>query len=295
MTALLPRVKSRLFIHANRRSTHLLDGEYAAIATGQSLDFDDLRAYVPGDEVDDIDWKATARVGVPLVKRYLQTRRHDVLFAVDSGRGMAAAAEGGESKRDIVITVVGVLGYLSLRHGDSVGLVTKDGGRFLRRPPRASEGYLESLLRELQRGISFESDRSDIVGLVGHVATSLRGRSIVVIVGDDTEPDPETDDALRRIAARHEVLWITVADLDLVRGDGTGRMILDVDDASPIPSVLRSDRRLVQSYERRTAARIAAQDAYFRARGVSHTRIASSEAVVPQLLALLQRRRRAGT
>ena len=127
MVALLPRVKSRLFIHANRRSTNLLEGEYAAITAGRSLDFDDLREYVAGDEVDDIDWKATARTGSPLVKRYKQTRRQDVILAVDTGRGMAAAAEGGGAKRDVAVLIAGALGYLSLRHGDAVG--TRDACR----------------------------------------------------------------------------------------------------------------------------------------------------------------------
>ena len=138
MAALLPRVKSRLFIHANRRSTNLLEGEYAAITAGRSLDFDDLREYVPGDEVDDIDWKATARTGSPLVKRYKQTRRQDVILAVDTGRGMAAASQGGSPKRDVAILIAGALGYLSLRHGDAVGLITRVG-RSHAAPPAARQ------------------------------------------------------------------------------------------------------------------------------------------------------------
>ena len=62
-TPLLTRVKSKLFVHAHRRSRGLLEGEYASVFHGRSLDYDDLREYVPGDEVRDIDWKATARHG----------------------------------------------------------------------------------------------------------------------------------------------------------------------------------------------------------------------------------------
>lgn len=294
MAALLPRVKSRLFVHANRRTTNLLEGEYAAISAGRSLDFDDLREYLPGDDVDDIDWKATARTGSPLVKRYKQTRRHDVVLAIDTGRGMAAAAEGGGPKRDIAILVAGALGYLSLRHGDAVGLVTRSDGRVRHRPPRASEAYLETLLRMVQQETRLDADPSDPYALCSYLLRGIPGRSIVVVVGDDVEPAPDIDEALRSLRERHELLWITVGDLDLVRGDGSGRDILDVEDASPVPSVLRSDRRLAAVYRRRTEDRIAAQHAYFRSRGVSHCRVATADEVVPALLRLLQRRRRNG-
>lgn len=294
MAALLPRVKSRLFIHANRRSTNLLEGEYAAITAGRSLDFDDLREYVVGDEVDDIDWKATARTGNPLVKRYKQTRRQDVVLAIDTGRGMAAAAQGGSPKRDVAILIAGALGYLSLRHGDAVGLITRSGGRMRHRPPRASEAYLETLLRTVEQETRLDAEPSDPFELCSYLLRGIPNRSIVIVVGDDVEPAPDIDEAVRALREKHELLWITVADLDLVAGDGTGRDILDVHDGSPIPTILRTDSRLASVYARRSADRIAAQHAYFRARGVSHCRIASLDEVVPSLLRLLQRRRRAG-
>ena len=294
MVALLPRVKSRLFIHANRRSTNLLEGEYAAITSGRSLDFDDLREYVPGDEVDDIDWKATARTGNPLVKRYKQTRRQDVILAVDTGRGMAAASQGGSPKRDVAILIAGALGYLSLRHGDAVGLITRSAGRMRHRPPRASEGYLETLLRTVEQETRLDADPSDPFALCSYLLRGIPNRSIVVVIGDDVEPAPDIDEALRSLREKHELLWITVADLDLIDGEGTGRGILDVENGSPIPTMLRSDKKLAAVYDRRSSDRIAAQHAYFRARGVSLCRITSADEVVPALLRLLQRRRRAG-
>lgn len=294
MAALLPRVKSRLFIHANRRSTNLLEGEYAAIAAGRSLDFDDLREYVPGDEVDDIDWKATARTGNPLVKRYKQTRRQDVMLAIDTGRGMAAASQGGSAKRDVAILIAGALGYLSLRHGDAVGLITRSGGRVKHRPPRASEGYLETLLRNVEQETRLDADPSDPFELCSYLLRGIANRCILVVVGDDVEPDPGIDEALKALREKHELLWITVADLDLVAGDGTGRDILDVENGSPIPNILRMDKKLASIYDRRTTDRIAAQTAYFRARGVSHCRVTGVDDALPTLLRLLQRRRRTG-
>ncbi|MBW4095623.1 MAG: DUF58 domain-containing protein, partial [Acidobacteria bacterium] len=75
MASLVQQVKSKMFIFAHRQTRGMLDGEYTSVFRGSSLDFDDLRAYVPGDEVRDIDWKATARHGSPLIKRYVAVRK----------------------------------------------------------------------------------------------------------------------------------------------------------------------------------------------------------------------------
>ena len=104
----------------------MLDGEYGSVFKGRSLDFEDLRAYVPGDEVRDIDWKATARHGSPLIRRYVAVRRQTLLLVTDTGRNMAATSADGEDKKDIAVMALGVLGYLALRHRDVVGLVAGD-------------------------------------------------------------------------------------------------------------------------------------------------------------------------
>jgi uncharacterized protein (DUF58 family) len=74
MPAHLTRIKTRLSIHAHRKVRGLLEGEYAALHVGRGIDFNDLREYVRGDDVKDIDWKASARGRQLLVKRYVAER-----------------------------------------------------------------------------------------------------------------------------------------------------------------------------------------------------------------------------
>ena len=149
MTSLLQRVKSKMAIFAHRKARGMLDGEYGSVFRGRSLDFDDLRAYVPGDEVRDIDWKASARHGSPLIKRYVAVRRQTVLLIADTGRNMAAEARDGETKKDIAVMALGVVGYLAHRHGDVVGLVCGDANGTRTVPAKAGEAHLERLLREV--------------------------------------------------------------------------------------------------------------------------------------------------
>ena len=165
----LRKVKTTMSIHAHRRTLELLDGEYASIHHGRSHDFDDLREYQPGDDVKDIDWKATARSHVPLVKRYIASRQHNLLLVVDSGRNMAATAESGETKREIAILVAGVLGYLATRHGDRVALLMGDADRLDSMQEGGSESHLERMLRRMDEAIGVDGPRSDLEGVLGQI------------------------------------------------------------------------------------------------------------------------------
>ena len=58
-------------IATNRATSRVLDGSYNSIYKGRSMNFDELREYVPGDDIKDIDWKATSRSQKVLVRQYI--------------------------------------------------------------------------------------------------------------------------------------------------------------------------------------------------------------------------------
>ena len=82
--------------HFGQDTNGMLDGGRYALLHTRSLEFDDLRPYVPGDDVRDIDWKATARSGQVLIKRFVTEKHHKILVVADAGRNITAAAPSGE-------------------------------------------------------------------------------------------------------------------------------------------------------------------------------------------------------
>ena len=104
--ALLTKVKTRMAVHAHRKVRGLLDGAYASVQLGRSMDFFDLREYVPGDEVKDIDWKSSARRGELLVKRFVA--------AHTQGTPMAGIEK---SLKISEVTLRGDRGAVSVREG----------------------------------------------------------------------------------------------------------------------------------------------------------------------------------
>lgn len=289
MDSLLVRIKSRMFIHAHRKALHLLDGEYGSLVTGRSMDFEDLRSYVAGDEVRDIDWKATARHGATLVRRYTALRRQTVYFVLDTGRNMAARAADGERKSEVALFVVGVLGYLAVRHGDEVALLSGDAERTIRLPARSSEDHLERVLRSIDSAHSLDSPLSDLDRTLRLVARTVRRRAIVVVITDDAPLGPDQTRLVRRLRAQHELVWVTVGDIDPLRLAGATA----VDDGWRIPETLRMDRRLTAELTRSIEEDVAERQTTFDDLKVSHRRIGRIDDVVPSLLHLLKARSRA--
>ena len=266
----------------------LIEGEYRSVFHGRSMDFDDLRPYVPGDEYKDIDWKATARHGSPLIKRYIAARKHTLVLVVDTGRDMAALAESGESKRDIAILAAGTIGYLAIRHGDLVALVsgTDDDTDFM--PGAVAESHLERILQRIHSRTSLDGAASNLATQLEYVSRAVRRRRILVVIGDDRALDDREQKIVRRLAAQHEMLWLSIGDADLMREDWARRDMYDVADSSSVPSFLRENPRLRAAFERSVVATAERTDELFDGLSISSKRLTSLDSVIPGIFRLLE-------
>jgi len=294
MASLLTPVKGKLFIDSTRKSTHALDGAYASLLRGHSLDFDDLRGYEYGDQIRDIDWKATARLGSPVVRRSLATRMHTVLFAVDTGLSMTALAHDEKPKKDLAILTVGVLGLLALRHGDDFCLVSGDSSAVKRREIGRSEAALEHTLRTIDSAVDAASAPSDRDALLSYIARTIARRMIVVVVTDDAPISDETERLLRRLRVQHDVLWITLRDAEPVLearpSDAAAKARRDVATRWAIPEFLQGDAELAAELHAADAADAAHTEALLRRLEITHVPLAEQGEAVGALLRMLDAR-----
>ena len=227
-TTLLTRVKSKLFVHSRRRSRNLLEGEFASVFHGRSLDYDDLRDYVPGDEVRDIDWKATARHTSPSCAA--TWRPGSRTSCSSSTRGAAwprpprrrAEEERGNRRGRAV-------GYLAQRHGDLVGLVRGDATSTVAHPMRRERGPPRAAPARHRRCDDPGRRAEQLTTQLQWIVRNVRRRLLLLIVADDVELDPGLSDLLRRLHVQHEILWITVEDADPTSVDAA-RTTVDVAD-----------------------------------------------------------------
>jgi uncharacterized protein (DUF58 family) len=290
MAGLLARVKSKLFIASTLKSVHPLDGGYASLVRGRSLDFEDLRAYEMGDEVRDIDWRATARVGQPMVRRSYAERRHTILFVVDSGVGMRALAHDERSKKELAILTVGALSSLAVKHGDDVMLMYADRGRARRVASRRSEGGVELMLRSLDAALDAASDDAPRDLLLRAVAQTVTRRTIVVVVTDDVPIGEASERDLRRLRVQHDLVWLTLRDADPVLLERPTHTRRDANTGWTVPDFLHGSSEIVAEFEAQRAEADARRQSLLDRLEITHAVLEGQDTVIADLLRMLHRR-----
>lgn len=302
----LARARGRLSLPTLRRATGLLDGRHRSVFVGHGQDFDDLSLYRPGDDVTDIDWKASARCGQPVIKRYQRESNLPLVLAVDTGRTMAAQTPAGEDKRTLALAVAEIFAFLARMRGDTVALVAGDSQRMLTRPPRSGAEHAEMLLALLARmwaeleapapdtqhlpDLRPDAPVSDVRQLLGRVLTWHPQRCLVVLLTDTSHPDETAADQLRRLSAQHEVVAVQVAD-DVAVRPGAGRA-RDVEMTAELPAFLREDTALARDLQAQVEDRRRAVAQLLDRRRIEHVTVESEQTLVDSLADLLERQRR---
>jgi uncharacterized protein (DUF58 family) len=254
----------------------MLDGGRFALLHTRSLDFDDLRPYVAGDEIRDIDWRATARSGEVLVKRFVTEKHHKIVLVCDAGRNMSALAPGGEVKRDIAATVLGAISLVGMRRNDEIGLVFGDSGGTADVRPRRGEAHVESMLDQFYGRTLAEAGPSDIVAQLEYVAAAHRRRLLLVVVSDEPDVTDRLSEAVGNLIGRHELLWVAVGDMPAVGAEQGEQEAYDVTSGRFVPDGARLGPAVRAAYRAAEQRRVRALDEFFLARGVPFVRIGAS-------------------
>jgi len=204
----------RVEVRTNRLVNDMMVGAYLSHFKGRGMDFEELREYIPGDEVRDIDWNVTFRMGRPFVKRYREERELAMVLAVDVS---ASSAFGSllRSKREFAAEIAGTLAISAARSSDKVALLLFTDQVELYVPPRKGRRHILRLLREL---LFFEPKHrtTSIPAALAFLNHVLPRRSIVFLVTDFLHSFGES--ARRPGAARDVIqeIGLTNARHDLV-------------------------------------------------------------------------------
>src|SRR5947208_4293249 len=160
----------------------MMVGAYLSHFKGRGMDFEELREYMPGDEVRDIDWNVTYRMGRPFVKRFREERELAMVLAVDIS---ASSAFGSlrRTKREFATEIAGTLAISASRSSDKVALLLFTDKVELYLPPRKGRRHILRLLREM---LFFEPKHrgTNIPAALTFLNHVLHRRSIVFLLTD---------------------------------------------------------------------------------------------------------------
>ncbi|MDP2245573.1 DUF58 domain-containing protein [Pseudomonas sp.] len=185
---------------------------------GLGMEFHQLREFRDGDSLRQIDWKATARKRIPIVREYQDERDQQIIFLLDCGRRMRSQ-DGELAHFDHALNACLLLSYVALRQGDAVGLATFAGEqqRFL--APVKGQAQLNVLLNAVY-DLRSSLQPADYAAAVDSLLARQRRRALVVLVSNlRDEDDEELLNAVKRISRQHRVLVASLREevLDTLR------------------------------------------------------------------------------
>lgn len=286
--------------HLNRARSHfgtdtrgMLEGGRYALLHTRTMELDDLRPYVAGDDVRDIDWKASARSGVVLVKRFVSEKHHKILLVADAGRNMSALAHDGELKRDLATNVLGAIGLISIGRQDEVGMVYGDARGSATIRNRRGETHIESMLEHFYTHTAGDTGASDVATQLQYVLRAHRRRLLLVIVSDEPEVTPALSDVLTQLRGRHELLWLMITDMPAIGSIDGERDGFDVATGRFVLSGAMLGPRVLAAYQVAEQRRRAELEEFLTAHRVRFVRIAGSHEIRMRILELSEGYRRA--
>ena len=202
----------KVHIRTGRTVNTLMAGQYKSAFRGAGIEFEEVREYAPGDDVKSIDWKVSARLGRPFVKRYREEREMIVMLLVDlsaSGRFGTQAAP----KQAVAAETAAILAFNAIRNNDKVGaiLFTDQVERYI--PPQKGSGHVWRVIKEIFTHTP-QHVGTDISGAVGFLGRVCRKRSVAFVISDFllAGGNAVVDRQMRSVNRRHELIHILISD-----------------------------------------------------------------------------------
>jgi uncharacterized protein (DUF58 family) len=135
-------------VRTRRMADSSLAGSYHSVFKGRGMNFDEVREYVPGDEIRTIDWNVTARTGVAHVKKFTEERELTIMLLIDLSAS-GGFGSGRQSKREMMAELAAALAFSAVRNSDKVGLLLFSDFAELFIAPDKGRSHILRVIREL--------------------------------------------------------------------------------------------------------------------------------------------------
>ena len=199
-------------------SASLLNGRHASRLRGRGLNFEEMRDYLPGDDIRSIDWKATARTGKPYVRVFTEERDRPALLVVDQRISMFFGSQLN-MKAVTAAEAAAITAFRVLNASDRVGGIVFNDDSQVDIAPRRSERTVFALLESIvQMNSALNADKivvaapASLNGVLGSVARIAHHDHLIIVFSDFDGIDDTTHRRLSGIAAHNDVLLVLVYD-----------------------------------------------------------------------------------
>ncbi len=277
------KIQAKVSVYAKKKTSNIFDGSYKSIYTGNGLDFENLREYIPGDNIRDIDWKASARNKNLLIKQYIAEKKHNVMLVFDTGKNFLADTQSGEIKKEVALTAGGTLAYLAAHNRDNVGAIYNRNGMIQFYPLRMGMNHLEHILTSYERE-DFTGYDSDINKTLEYIIKNIPKKMIIFVITDAGGIHNISDNTIKKLCVQHDLLFVSIGDATL-----TGNHAFDVGKSRYVADYITGNKKLM-ALEQKTREKIAYENSRKLLRNqIVSTEIHSENDIVDKSMELLER------
>lgn len=280
----------KIRILTNRLIDDQLAGDYHSTFKGQGVEFDEVRPYVPGDDVRTIDWNVTARTGQPFIKRFSEERELTILFLVDVS-GSQGYGSAGRSKMELAAEVTALLALTAIRNQDKIGLVLFSDRIVKYIPPRKGRDSVMRLVREVLAAEDNAEGGTDIAEALRFLNGVQKRRAVVFLVSDFMGC-AGYEKMLRATAHHHDLVCVPVT--DPAEGDlpDVGLVELEDPETGELALVDTSSAAVRRAFAAKADEDAAELKRMLLKTGVDTLRIDTASPYIDEVRALFRRRAR---
>ncbi len=278
----------RIQITTSRKVTDVFAGQYQSVFKGLGMEFDEVREYLPGDEIRSIDWNVTARMGHPYIKKFVEERELTIMILLDVSMSCRFGT-AGRIKSELAAELCSVIAFSAIQNHDKVGMLTFTDNieKFI--PPRKGVRHVLRVIREAIYNKP-EGRGTDVNKVLEYLNRVTTRRTITFVISDFFAEDFKK--TLSITNKRHDVIAVSVSDpaeLELPKA-GIAKLH-DAETGSPYV-IDTSNSSIRKLYESKTRATAEARHEVFRSVGVDNIDIRTDESYVQPLIRFFRMRER---
>jgi len=278
----------RIQITTSRMATDVFVGQFRSVFKGRGMEFDEVREYIPGDDIRNIDWNVTARFGHPYLKKFVEERELTIMIVLD----YSSSCRYGTVKRlkiELAAEIAAVLGFSAIRSNDKIGLIifTDRIEKFI--PPRKGHIHVLRLVREILY-YQPKGNGTNISLALDFLNKVTKRKTISFLISDFL--DTGFKKSLSIANKRHDVVSILITDPSefFIKNFG----IIKFKDAETNKEFYfdSADENSRKIYYKKANERIAQLDRLFLSTNIDTIKIQTDGPYLPELIRFFKKRER---